>query len=131
MLLKKSLLLISLIFAIIAVSSATKYTSFTISGTGCDANRKITENNGACQSICTNLYGKIVSTNDPSKFGLTAFSDEGCTKLIKQNEVTCLPNNQKFQLLGYDIICISESSSATTLTTSIGLIIFGMLLSLI
>ncbi|KAN0012166.1 hypothetical protein ACTFIU_007464 [Dictyostelium citrinum] len=131
MLLKKSLLLISLIFAIAAVSSATKYTSFTISGTGCDANRIITENNGACQTICTGLYGKIVPTNDTSKFDLTAFADQGCTKIIKQNEVTCLPNNQKFQLLGYDIICISESSSASTLIGSIGLIFLGILLSLI
>ncbi|KAM9957981.1 hypothetical protein ACTFIW_012957 [Dictyostelium discoideum] len=116
LLIKSLLLLLSLIFA---VSNATGYAGFKVEGTGCNATKIITLENGACQTVCTNMYGKVTPTNDPSKFNLNPYVDVDCkTPLMGEQQVTCLPDNKPFKLLTYTITCIPDTISSSTSSSS-------------
>ncbi|KAN0040227.1 hypothetical protein ACTA71_012117 [Dictyostelium dimigraforme] len=128
MLLKKSLLLlVAFILAFVAVSSATKYSEFTVSGEGC-TDAPIKGENGACQKVCA-IYGKIYPTSDESKFNLNVFQDKDCINPAVNQTLTCLPNNKPLTpLMGYTITCLDSSSSS--IVASIALTIFGILFAL-
>ncbi|KAM9991007.1 hypothetical protein ACTFIY_007040 [Dictyostelium cf. discoideum] len=128
---KSLLLLLSLIFA---VSNATGYIGFKVDGTGCNATKIITTENGACQTVCSTMFGKVTPTNDPSKFNLTPFVEADCKiPLMGQQQVTCLPDNQSFKLMTYTVTCIPEAStsSASTIIGSIAFVTFAALFALI
>ncbi|EAL64299.1 hypothetical protein DDB_G0286247 [Dictyostelium discoideum AX4] len=113
---KSLLLLLSLIFA---VSNATGYVGFKVDGPGCNATKIITLENGACQTVCTNLYGKVTPTNDPSKFNLNPFIDVDCkTPLMAEQQVTCLPDNKPFKVSTLTVTCIPDTTSSSTSPSS-------------
>ncbi|KAM9985958.1 hypothetical protein ACTFIZ_002239 [Dictyostelium cf. discoideum] len=136
LLIKSLLLLLSLIFTL---SNAAGYVGFKVDGLGCDATKIIKTENGACQTVCTNMYGKVTPTSDPSKFDLSPFANPDCsTILMPKQQVTCLPDNKSFKLLDYTITCIPETpsttastSSASTIIGSIALVTFAVLFALI